>query len=305
MTHDQAWHTLARKQVKKSDWQIVRLATGFNGRHDFPILNDDTSLIDRAELHLNQNGDERAAGVYLRLAFEEMLRGFSAGAKLPIAFHLPDEHPRSTNVWWNPICEIKVGNRKLVDAGLKRDVQSCRNNVANPLCHNGSNPPLRSEVVNAILVLRRLQTILNSYPSINQKPPVAPRPALELAIEACNVTTNFAPWTAAVYLRSAFDDALTHLAMKKRLSVRYDILFLEFEGQRLWHTLSQAPTNLRTLYSAEVTGINNHSAIFLIPLVQAAIIVQPQTFFQSALQVLLASPTTPASAPTTWLDGVP
>src|SRR5262249_26789412 len=67
MTHDQAWHTLARKHVNRQDWQIVRLATGFNGRYDFPILYDDTSLIDRAEHYLNHHGDERAAGVYLRL----------------------------------------------------------------------------------------------------------------------------------------------------------------------------------------------------------------------------------------------
>ena len=305
MTHDQAWHTLARKQVKRQDWQIARLATGFNGRHDFPILYDDTSFIDRAEQYLNLHGDERAAGVYLRLAFEEMLKGFCARAKLPVPYHLPDEHAGSTNVWWDPICGVRIGNTKLVDAGLKRDVQACRRNVANPLCHNGNNPPLKAEVVTAISILRRLQTILDTYPSANQKSPVAPRPALELAVEACNAAVNFSPWLAAVQLRSAFDEALGRLATRKHIMVRYDVRFLEFEGQKLWQALVPPPVNLQAIRAAEVAGIHTHSTIFLSPLDQATLIVRPQAFFQAALQSLLAPLAVPQVAPATWLDSVP
>ena len=106
MTHDQAWYSLARRQVR--DWKTVRLAAGHNGQFDVPILYDDTSLIERAELQLNVHGDERAAGVYLRLAFEEMLKSFCERTRTPIAFSSArPEHPRSTKCFlaaysWNP-----------------------------------------------------------------------------------------------------------------------------------------------------------------------------------------------------------
>ena len=304
MTHDQAWYSLARRQVR--EWKTVRLAAGHNGQFDVPILYDDTSLIDRAELQLNVHGDERAAGVYLRLAFEEMLKSFCARTRTPIAFHRPDEHPRSTNVFWQPILGIRVSKKRpLIDAGLGYDVESCRSNVANPLCHYGNSIPLRNETLTAISVLRRLQTTLNSYPSQEVKPKVDPKTALENAQLLCAATTGFSAWNAAVHLRAAFDEEVGELAKRRKVAVNYSPDFIEFATSKLWNKLCTAPNGLTATHAAQVAGIHSHSDIFLQELGHTAMQTHPQIYFQAALAALIAPPTTPPTATIAWLDGVP
>lgn len=322
LTHDQGWYSLARRQLR--GWRALRLAAGHNGTYDVPILYDDTSLIERAAHHLNVLGDERAAGVYLRTAFEEMMKSFCARTKTPVAYHRPDEHPKSTNVFWGPICAVRVGNSRLIDAGLQRDVESARNNVANPLCHFGNSLPLHAETENAISVLRRLQTRLDSYPSREVKPPQEPRTALELAREACAVAVNFSAWVAAVHLRAVFDDSVTRLANRRSVQVTYSIDLLEFATQRLWNVLRLAPGGLATTHAAQVAGIHAHSDIFLQELNPTTLAAHNQAYFQAALASLLPVPAplhasvapvppTPAIAVgpphplvpiTTWLDAL-
>ncbi len=317
LTHDQGWYSLARRRLR--NWRAVRLASGHSGTYDVPILYDDTSLIERAVHHLNVSGDERAAGVYLRTAFEEMIKSFCARTRTPVAYHRADEHPKSTNVFWQPICAVKVGRVLLIDAGLKRDVESARSNVANPLCHFGNSMPLYSETVSAISILRRLQIRLDSYPDKNADPPQHPRTALDLAQEACAAAANFSPWTAAVHLRSAFDDSVSRLAARWSVQVTYSINLLDFATQRLWNLLRQAPSGLATTHATHVAGIHAHSDIFLQELDPTAIARRNQGYFQSALLALLhsgtpvpglpspglSSATAASSSSTTWLDAVP
>jgi hypothetical protein len=300
MTHDQAWYSLARRQVK--DWKAVRLAAGHNGQFDVPILYDDTSLVERADLHLNVHGDERAAGVYLRLAFEEMLKSFCARTRTPIAFHRPDEYVRSTNVFWHPILGIRITKKRfLIDTGLKHDVEVCRSNVANPLCHYGNDIPLRSETLTAISVLRRLQTTLDSYPSQEVKFKVDPRTALENAQQLCAAATGFSGWNAAVHLRAAFDDEVAELAKRRTVVVSYSPDFIEFATPKLWNKLCGS---LTLTHAAQVASIHLHSDIFLQELRHGAVQAHPQTYFQAAFAALLAPPTTPPSPLSCWLAGV-
>lgn len=305
LTHDQAWYSLAKKHLESPKWTFARLATGFDGQRDLPILYDDTRWIDRAEDFLNRHGDERAAGVYLRLAFEEMLKTFCATCQLEVPYLPPHRHP-NTNMFWKPILKVQVGRGKLIPASLEYDIEQSRSNVANPLCHYGNDLPLRAEVQNAIKTLRWLDTTLEQYKremDIKSPPSVS---ILDAAIEDLLAPPGILSLRiAAIHLRGAFDEAVTRLASRKRISVTYNRQLTDYSPATLWRTMLPLPSNLRGVYASQVAAIHAHSSFFLAPLDLPTVSALSTATFLSALSALEPAMTARGSPASTWMDRIP
>ena len=302
LTHDQPWYSLARKHLASKTWKFGRLATAFDGTKDVPIYYDDTNMLDRAELHLNIHADERASGVYIRLAFEEMLKDFSARCRLPVAYQPPGVHS-DTNAFWTPIKAVKVGRSRLIDAGLERDVEACRRNVANPLCHYGDSNPLRAEVQEAVKVLRRLATTLDTFDSGWTNPLKSPKSFLDAAILECGFpAATFSAKRAAAFLRGAFNEAVAELAARKRLLVEFRTDLVEFATIRLWDALKRAPVDIVRSNPTDVAAIQTHGLFFLAEFDWHQLSRKAQADFSAALAALTPLPVGGRS--TCWLDRV-
>ncbi len=90
MTHNYSWFQAARKAV--SSWTHGELfrATAIHKktgkRFEMPVSNLDSPCLDRA-LRQCELGDLKAAAVYLRTAFEEMLKLFVEQRKLKAIYN--------------------------------------------------------------------------------------------------------------------------------------------------------------------------------------------------------------------------
>ncbi|OAV68594.1 hypothetical protein Barb6_02104 [Bacteroidales bacterium Barb6] len=155
---------LARKNQYGYDQPLIRYADdGQKGDHV-------KRYIDIAQEHFD-NGDNKAAGVYLRSAFEFILKRDSKGKSLRVRFDI-DSSKQTTEDFWLAIKDFKVAEKtriagtaqqskcKLTDATIA-DVEICRRFVLNPLCHQDQTKHESSaEIQKTIDLLKQLHTEL-------------------------------------------------------------------------------------------------------------------------------------------------
>lgn len=115
-----------------------------------------------ARTHLD-NSDLRAANIYLRLAFEKMLKDFCDKKRLKV----PYSHTgtQDIEVFWWAICQEKISQnqqKQLIDETLKKEVVTFRQTVYNPLAHAHPTNLTRYEVKCGLLVLEWLKRVLDS-----------------------------------------------------------------------------------------------------------------------------------------------
>lgn len=164
---DENWkciELLARKNQFGYDQPFIRYANdGRNGSHV-------TRAIQTAEDYYNA-GDNKASGVYLRSAFEFILKRYCKGKALRVRFDI-DSSKQNTEDFWLAIKDFKLSEDRRI-AGTTQpskckltpltiaDVELCRRFVLNPLCHNDQTKHESSaEIQSAITVLKKLNTEL-------------------------------------------------------------------------------------------------------------------------------------------------
>ena len=141
---------LARKNQYGYDQPIIRYADdGRTGNHIIRYIN-------LAEEHYN-SGDNKAAGVYLRGAFEFILKRYCF-RKIKVKFVI-DISELKTDDFWIAIKEYQTAEPtkcRLTPATIA-DVELCRKFVLNPLCHQDQTKHESSiEIQKAIDVIKRL-----------------------------------------------------------------------------------------------------------------------------------------------------
>ncbi len=167
LTHDATWFDMAADRLAEATWTFQRLHNAREpgtGR-DRPLHVVEESYLTRAEGFL-LHGDYPAAGVYLRSAFEAMLRDFAEEKRLTVPFKRELRELSSEDYWpgmkgWAP----KRGGDPLVSPAVAEEIEFCRRFILNPLCHEALGRPNRSEVELALAALRNLKQTIESAKS--------------------------------------------------------------------------------------------------------------------------------------------
>ncbi len=171
-TYDKPWYEFLKTHYfqKNTNWKCYELfARRARMGFEIPVEKEikgvkDSSHIDYyislAEKYFN-TGDNKAAGVYLRSAFEFILKRYCFN-KVPIPFQI-DSSKTKTNIFWNHIKKYKRDNSN--SCGLTQqtltDIDSYTNLVLNPLNHHDMNKhEFSSEINGAISTIKRLKTEL-------------------------------------------------------------------------------------------------------------------------------------------------
>jgi energy-coupling factor transporter ATP-binding protein EcfA2 len=161
LTFDANWFDMASDQLPANMWVKQRLhAKAHGGGWEVPVLETDAPYLDRAWSHI-QAGDFKAAGVYLRTAWENVMRSFCEDRALKIPLKREMNEYKAEDFW--PLIkhyEFKPAHR-VVDAALAEEIEICRRYVLNPLCHNDPDRPTRVEVRRAHSALSRLKVLLD------------------------------------------------------------------------------------------------------------------------------------------------
>ena len=155
-TYDKPWFEYARVFLEPSgDWKTMEFyAQDCRDGTQIPRIVDGGDLLQRAVVHL-QACDYKAAAVYTRSAFEQMIRRFceNKGKKIPYKSRLKDY---TTEDFWNAI-------KNDVQAATRRDVETYRSLVLNTFSHyNTEKHEIRTELQNAIEAIKALRAELRN-----------------------------------------------------------------------------------------------------------------------------------------------
>lgn len=168
-TYDKPWYEFVKSTYlnnntgwKSYEFFARRSVQGF----EIPIIKENKSsspvqnYIDTAEMYFNQ-GDNKAAGVYLRSAFEFILKRYCF-EKVPVLF-VPDTSKMKTDTFWLAVKKYKVGNP--ANCGLTSvtttQIDHYTTLVLNPLSHHDVNKhEITAEILGAISAVKTLNTEL-------------------------------------------------------------------------------------------------------------------------------------------------
>lgn len=169
-TYDKPWYEFVKSTYlqnntawKSYEFYARRTRKGF----PIPILREDKSnshvqnYIDTAQAHFD-SGDNKAAGVYVRSAFEFILKRYCFSKKIPVPYYI-DSSKMKTNEFW-------VALKKYKDlkpaCGLTTEtitsINHLTNLVLNPLSHHDINKhEITTEIQKALTTIATLKTELN------------------------------------------------------------------------------------------------------------------------------------------------
>jgi hypothetical protein len=257
LTHDPGWFEIAKSYL--TSWATFHLYTRSDGTRDFPILRPAKDFLDRAQDHFNDH-DYKAAGVYLRSAFELMLREFAEnnGVRVKYADRRKD---LTTDDFWPEIEKRTVtkSGELVVPESLSEDVRRCRTHVLNPLCHDADHLPLPYEIRSTLAVLRALRShLLREQPSTKYLTPLQ-----WVVSEILEPPIVFDPCGSALALRALFHTSLARLCHRHSVPVPYHRVRGWPQTSALWHALFADARNLTGPDPNLQADLTPHLNIFL------------------------------------------
>jgi hypothetical protein len=166
-TYDKPWYEVTKLYLHgNKNWKSIEFLARKNQLgYDQPMIRytDDPvkRYIDIAREY-HDSGDNKAAGVYLRGAFEFILKRYCYRKKLNVKFEI-DLSKLNTEDFWIAIRDYQKANSQkcYLTPTTISDVEFCRKFVLNPLCHEDQTKhEYSSEIKKAIDVLEKLHAEL-------------------------------------------------------------------------------------------------------------------------------------------------
>ena len=173
-TYDKPWYEFVRTNYLNNNrhWKCVEMYAGRAKKgFSIPVVreikgsgnNDHLDFFIQQGEYYHNTGDNKAAGVYLRSAFEAILKQFCFG-KVTVKF-VVDQSKLSSNDFWSATKKYVIARpnplRYNLTVNTINDIDSLIPLVLNPLNHNDINKNEHSlEIIRAITTLRTLKTEL-------------------------------------------------------------------------------------------------------------------------------------------------
>jgi len=155
-SYDKPWFEYARSFLEgKAGWKTMEFyAQPTKQGYEIPVIFDNQDLITKAEQHLKRS-DYKAAAVYVRSAFERIIRKYCEKEEKKVVFKSKLKS-YTTEDFWNVI-------KSEVDAKVKSDIETYRALVLNPFSHyNTEAHEIRGELENAIKTVKDLKEQLKT-----------------------------------------------------------------------------------------------------------------------------------------------
>jgi len=152
-TYDKPWFEYAKGFLNNADWKTMEFyAKSCNDGTEVPVILDGQKLIAKAEAHLQQC-DYKAAAVYARSAFEQLIRKQCEKKNKKVVFksRLKDY---TTEVFWNALKED-------LTEPVVSNIQTYRALVLNAFSHyNTELHEIKKELEEAIQAIKDLEAEL-------------------------------------------------------------------------------------------------------------------------------------------------
>ncbi len=158
-TYDKAWYEIAKQRTEQKDWKYAEFYFSQTDEYEVPIYVEDKAYLEKAREYLDVN-DYKACAVYLRTAFEAIIKRFCEKRNLRVRYC---ENPKklTSEDFWDP---IKTGTKRdgtpFLQQTLIRQVELYRSIILNPLNHATITNTPKREVEEAIKAVEELETAL-------------------------------------------------------------------------------------------------------------------------------------------------
>ncbi|MDE0634613.1 MAG: AAA family ATPase [Candidatus Poribacteria bacterium] len=158
-TYDKAWYEAAKQRLSQKDWKYTEFYFNATDEYEIPVCKEDAPYLKKAREFLDEN-DYKASIIYLRTAFEGIIKKFCEKQKLSVRYC---ENPKklTTEDFWQP---IKTGKKKdgspFLQNSVINKIEQYRTCVLNPLSHAIIVNVYRGEIEEAIKAVEELKAAL-------------------------------------------------------------------------------------------------------------------------------------------------
>jgi len=165
LTYDKQWYEIVKEITQSQQkWEYAHLYCQNIDEQEIVVYSSDNSdnpYLDKAKDYFQAN-DYKACAIYLRTAFESMVKDFCLKNKLLVTYH--DQKNPQIQYFWNAITKGKDRHKKpwLTDQELIRDIDLSRRFLLNPLSHSETINVHKSEIERAIKAIELLENELNA-----------------------------------------------------------------------------------------------------------------------------------------------
>ncbi|NJL91538.1 MAG: AAA family ATPase [Coleofasciculaceae cyanobacterium SM2_1_6] len=146
MTYDREWYEILKQRLDGNKWIYKELYRGEikikddDGNEkviaEVPIWKQDKDYLEKAKDYLNIHHEPRIAAVYLRIAFEVILKEFCNAKGIKIIYK-EEVKKLSSDDFWKEVRKAKKNDGTLyVDELLAFDIDIYRSIIMNPLSHS-------------------------------------------------------------------------------------------------------------------------------------------------------------------------
>ena len=170
MTYDREWYEILKQRLDGNKWIYKELYRGEikvkddNGNEnviaEVPIWKQDKDYLEKAKDYLNTHHEPRIAAVYLRIAFEVILKEFCNRRGIKVIYKEEIKKLSSDDFWREVKSSKKDDGSLYVDSNSASEIQLYRNIIMNPLSHAQITQTYSIEVGQAISTVENLKNDL-------------------------------------------------------------------------------------------------------------------------------------------------
>ena len=148
LTHDLEWYEILKQRLDQENWKLVELYCTKGVEYEIPVIAESKDYLTKAKDYLT-NHDYKAAAIYLRTAFEYLLRRFCDNNDLSVKYKEKTKALTSNDFW--TVVKPKVTPM------LADEVEHARELIMNPLSHARIINVYPAEVKEAIDIIVKLK----------------------------------------------------------------------------------------------------------------------------------------------------
>ena len=156
-TYDKVWYEVVKQRTSAKEWKYAEFYFSKSDEAEIPVYVEGKAYLDKAREFLTAN-DHKACAIYLRSAFEEVIKKCCDRKRLPVRYRSEPNQLTSQDFW----DAIKIANQNsaFFTQSFMNEIELYRSRILNPLSHATIANIPRKEIEDAIEAVERLKIAL-------------------------------------------------------------------------------------------------------------------------------------------------
>ena len=159
MTYDKAWYEIVKQRTADAQWKYAEFYFSKTDECETPIYVENKTYLEKAKEFLDAN-DYRACAIYLRTAFESILKKFCDKKNLSVRYCENPKYLTSDDFWMPTKTSKKNDGTPFLTKALIGDIELYRSIILNPLSHATIVNIPRQELEDVMTAVEELQNKL-------------------------------------------------------------------------------------------------------------------------------------------------